>query len=57
MINALILENDRDEQRTPSVSACEPPCAILPSKAGQNSWKKFCAKARQFTGDESIAAG
>ncbi len=55
MMNALILENDGREQRTPSVSTCEPPCAILPSKARGNPWEKFCTKIWRFAKDESIA--
>ena len=35
MMNALILENDGREQRTPRVSACKPLCAIRLLRVGQ----------------------
>lgn len=34
-MNALILENDGIQRRTPRVNACEPPCAILPPRTRQ----------------------
>ena len=43
-MNALILENDGGEQRTPRVSACEPLCAILPMSTGQIHREYFAPK-------------
>lgn len=37
------------------VRDCEPPCAILLSRAGQDLWEKFCPEAQQFTGDKRKA--
>ena len=43
------------QQGTPRMSTCEPLCAILPLRAGQNPWGKFRAKTRRFTRDERKA--
>lgn len=36
-MNALILNNDEGEQRTPRISACKPSCAIFPPWTGQEA--------------------
>lgn len=54
-MNALVLENNGDRQRTPRMSDCEPSRAILPPRVGQRPWRVFRAEIRRFAKDERKA--